>query len=70
MIDKTIIAIIYYKYIITMIVEVVMNNITLFHGSDHDINHPKLKLGKLNNDYGQVFIVRSPSNWQGCWGAM
>ena len=32
-----------------------MSNIILFHGSDHVIKHPELKLGKLNNDYGQGF---------------
>ena len=32
-----------------------MNQITLYHGSDHVIEKPDLFLGKINNDYGQGF---------------
>lgn len=32
-----------------------MNKIILFHGSDHVIKTPELKMGKKNNDYGQGF---------------
>lgn len=32
-----------------------MSLITLYHGSDHIVECPALKKGKLNNDYGQGF---------------
>ncbi len=32
-----------------------MHKIKIFHGSNHIIKKPELKLGKLNNDYGQGF---------------
>ena len=32
-----------------------MSRIELLHGSDHVIERPDLRLGKMNNDYGQGF---------------
>ncbi len=32
-----------------------MSLVTLYHGSDHIVERPELKRGKLNNDYGQGF---------------
>ena len=40
-----------------------MGKIKLLHGSDHIIEKPDLLLGKTNNDYDGVFIVRRNYLW-------
>ena len=44
------------------------NNRTLFHGSDHIIEHPSYGDGKPYNDYGRGFYCTSSSDMAKEWG--
>ena len=56
------------------IASVFMNGISLFHGSDHIVEHPTRTGGKIHNDFGQGFYCTTDlelaREWACGWDAL